>query len=555
MKTGRKNSRRFVNPIVKKYLIFIISFIGIFFLYGKLSKIWVIYGGTSNYYYLLEYPLIVFIGLFFYFPVHKKLWTNLLAALAAALPIITVYAVIDVFFLYLHRLPLVSDIKNVMILWDVYPLFFAALIFVVSMSFIPMVVLVIKGLKAIEKPLLIKRLIIGSGLRMFLAIILVFFLSTPAFNTYPSKFLVFRFLSDARNIKLNGRLTAELYYYRKNQAATAKLAIQKQKHLQNPLSVEIKNKKNIHIVMLESFMDPRLIKDISFNKSPLYEKMPDILNGNYFTMAISPVYGGSTPQSEFEILCGVPAFAKIDSIEFNVFTGHEVNSLITALKQFGYTAIASIGSKEGFYNSYLAYKSIGFDEIHFTGKHDKIYKKKDSTEKWIFDGDLLDENIDYIHAKFISKGRPVINYVLGVYGHCPYDSDRILRPNIIKSRIRNKYDPDIEKISNLFYYRSKAVYDYIVKLRKIDPTAIVLIISDHLPSILNRDIRYAGSEYDNIFFLCDGATQYKTSKYLHYYELPYIMASMLSDKPARVPNATEYEGLYFDILSTGHRPQ
>ena len=555
LKTKIDNFSRFANSIFGRYLIFIIVFISIFFLYGKLSREWAIYGGACKNGYLLEYPLLIFIGRFFYFPILNNFRTNILAALVAALPIITVYAVIDVFYFYLHQLPRISDIKNVMILWDIYPLLFAALIFVVSMSFIPMIVLVFKGLRTIEKHLFIKRIIIGSALRIFLTIILVVLLSTNTLYAYQSKFLSFQVWSLAKNIKTNGRLATAIYYGRKNQETTERLAIQQHKHFPNHLSVEIKNKKNIHIVMLESFMDPRLIKDISFNKSPLYEKMPNILNDNYFTMAVSPVYGGATAQSEFEILCGVPAFAKIDSIEFNVFKGHEVNSLVTALKRFGYTAIASIGSKEGFYNSYLAYKSIGFNEIHFNEMGGDIHKKKGSILKLIFDGDLLDQNIDYIHAKFISKGRPVINYVLGVYGHCPYDSDRILHPNIIKSRINNKYDYNIEKISNLFYYRSKAVYDYIVKLRKIDPTAIVLIISDHLPPVLSKDIRYAGSEHDNIFILFDGATQYKAAKYLHYYELPYAMVSMLSGKSVTPPNATEYEDLYFDILSTGHRPK
>jgi hypothetical protein len=135
-------------------------------------------------------------------------------------------------------------------------------------------------------------------------------LSTNTLYAYQSKFLSFQVWSLAKNIKTNGRLATAIYCGRKNQETTERLAIQQHKHFPNHLSVEIKNKKNIHIVMLESFMDPRLIKDISFNKSPLYEKMPNILNDNYFTMAVSPAYGGASAQSEFEILCGVPAFAK-----------------------------------------------------------------------------------------------------------------------------------------------------------------------------------------------------------------------------------------------------
>lgn len=254
---------------------------------------WVIYGGTDNSFYLLEYPLLILIGLIFYFPVHINLKNNILAALTSALPLITVYVVIDVFYFYSHRLLRVSDIKNVLNLWDIYPLLFVGLIFVVIMSFISMIfVLFIIGSGKINVS--VKRLFVGSAFRLLLITALVTLFSTNTLYSYQGKFLNYNAWSDVRDIKKNGRLTSIIYYSKKNNDAAKKLAIHQQKGLQNPLSVEILRKRNIHIVMLESFIDPRYIKDVTFNKPPLYEKMRDILNNDHLDIAVSPVYGGGT---------------------------------------------------------------------------------------------------------------------------------------------------------------------------------------------------------------------------------------------------------------------
>jgi hypothetical protein len=78
--------------------------------------------------------------------------------------------------------------------------------------------------------------------------------------------------------------------------------------------------RNVHLLILESFLDPRLFRDLKLSRDPVH---PDFaaLFGDQLGLSISPVFGGATSQAEFEVLCGVPALERLSSVEFNTFTG------------------------------------------------------------------------------------------------------------------------------------------------------------------------------------------------------------------------------------------
>jgi len=80
------------------------------------------------------------------------------------------------------------------------------------------------------------------------------------------------------------------------------------------------SRRNVHLVVMESFVDPTLFKGATYTKDPIH---PDFrrLFGDRMGFSVSPVFGGKTSQAEFEVLCGVPAFQELAGVEFNSFTG------------------------------------------------------------------------------------------------------------------------------------------------------------------------------------------------------------------------------------------
>jgi len=127
---------------------------------------------------------------------------------------------------------------------------------------------------------------------------------------------------------------------------------------------------------------------------------------------------------------------------------------------------------------------MGFQETNFPSvyaENRKTYLQYDLTNSYIFDGDLLAQNLRYVE-KLLADGRPFLNYVLGIYGHLPHriDTERF-PPKVEVAGV--KPGSQTYLAIQQFYYRAGAVADYVQQLRKIDPDGLIMVTSDHLPPL------------------------------------------------------------------------
>jgi phosphoglycerol transferase MdoB-like AlkP superfamily enzyme len=473
---------------------------------------------------------------------------NIFASVAAVCPWLAFYIIFDVFYDFRHSALRLSDIKELRGLLDFSPLMFMSLTITLLTVLTPPILLLVANIRSGRSSL---RMLV---LKLAAVPVILSLIFTPAISsTYQERFLKFIEWSDYENIIENGRLAAFVYYSNLSHTTTEKLATLAAKPMGNPLLVKTTKwkRRNVHIVVLESFMDPRYLEQIRFSTNPLYEKLPRILGDAHFNIAISPVYGGDTAQAEFEILCGAPGLREIETVEFNSFNGGRVNSLITTLEQYGYASVATIASEPIYFNAIHAYQSLGFDDVHFVGT-DNIYHVI-GDDDYIFDGDLLEQNLEYIHSRYLAAHKPVINYILGLYGHLPYERDLKRHPDVLRARVNGRPSENINALANQFYYRTRAIYDFLIKLRRIDPDSIVLIIGDHLPPVLNKEVLYTLDEDNNIFVLFNGRVRYTRSHHMHYYQFPYLIMSLLSGTKVKVPHGQDLEDLYYNILITGNK--
>ncbi len=494
--------------------------------YALLSQFWTEHGGVSSTLNYFEFPLILCLCLILYFNAEKNDRILSKHIFTPALTILGTYTLYDIVYSYLGRSPRLSDCKNIPSLYSVSPLMFFSFIAFTIVIFSPVLFSFFSWINKRDKT--------KSGVILLIKLLALLTLTTILFSestyNYQKKHLHFTDWTNTENVRKNGRAASFIYYYNKRKNILTKLENNKHIDILNHFYPrKPTRKKNIHIVILESFVDPRKIKHISYNRSPLSDNLsPFLLDHAQFSTVISPVYGGGTSQAEFEILTGIPALALIDSIEFNLFEGSKTSSLINILKQNGYHTIASIGTRPVFYNSQLAYGGIGFDEIYFL--EDTSYFKKSPRDNHIFDGDLLEANISYIE-KYLSQeknNRPLVNYVLGMYGHIPFDRNKEVRPDIILAQEQTKQLTDL---SNQFYYRTEALAQFIQKLKKLDPDSIILVLSDHLPPIFNsKTTNYNHNLKTNIALLLNDFTPLDVSDKKHY-EVSHILWNLLNETP------------------------
>ena len=310
------------------------------------------------------------------------------------------------------------------------------------------------------------------------------------------------------------------------------------------LSKQIKassQNRNVHLIVLESFLDPKLFSGLKFSQPPTAPAFTKLI-GKTDTYSISPVFGGGTAQAEFEVLCGVPAFRALSGVEFTVFTGVKTSCLPTVLDDAGYHTMASNASRPNFFNAIPAYKGTGFQNIFFPKENapdmDTYLSTGDVKKEWyMFDGKLFNQNLAYV-GQYLKDhpGQPLFNYVMSIYGHTPHYMDEAIRPKFIKL-LSQQQDEQLEGAVNQHYYRTEAIAQYVQGLLKIDPHSIIILVSDHVPPLSCGPDTYKKFQYmkniensvyyNRIVIIENGKTmQYDT---IHHYDVPKLIANYLTD--------------------------
>ena len=515
----------------------------IFITYTELSRQWTPIGGTNGHQYYFEIPLLLVLSLLFYFP---KIESNLTKYLIPTIPILAVYLCFDVFYNFLQRSLRPSDLDNVNTIFDFSLWLSFSLISVTLVAIISIAFLLHQAYKAYPA----KRFAISLLFKMISLIIIVTVLSSETLIRYLEDSYIDIAWSQQGTIRKNGRFVSIIHHGIQEQQNLLKLSKyaspSNTANIQNTLYPgTLKNHQNIHFIVLESFIDPRLLVNVSFNRSPLAPELTPYLHKNHdFSNVISPTYGGGTAQAEFEILTGIKALAKVRSIEFNIMNGSSASSLVNRLRSIGYRTVATIATNSGYFNSPLAYKSLGFEKVHFL--EEKPDFKKTNGDSVIFDGDVLNYNLNLIDSMLNKSNEPIFSYVLGMYGHGPYKRNLEKRPDIIEI---NHKDEQLHRITNQFFYRTKTLAEYINKLVSIDPSAIIYITSDHLPPIIGKKIRYQRDKYTNISLLLNSATPIDT-KNKKYFEIPWLIWDLLTKKEHSRPlTDKDMEDIYFRVLA------
>lgn len=375
-------------------------------------------------------------------------------------------------------------------------------------------------------------------------------------------------VTDLNNEADNGRLVTLLVTEAQRGAALKALAayvhdrqyLRQQKELTALLTTHA-NGHNVHIVVMESLLDPTLFGNIKLSSNPY---SPEFLKlfGDKKSFSISPVMGNNTAQPEFEILCGAPALRLVGNIEFTRFTGRATACLPTLLTRTGYRTLATQLIAPDVFNAALAYRSVGFTERYFppelhTGQNYLAGVRGTKTEIAAFDGDLFSANLAFLSG----ERTPVFNYMVTMYGHYPYYLDETLRPRVLTVTPPSR---DIEIIANQFFYRTRALADFVNTINAREPQALIIIVGDHLPFLNTAGTADFFDRKGSINLSGKAISEWKASTHEQYRNLGYLNGQkqalrttrlfiMRDGKPAAYPLIHHYDipAIVLDYVTNG----
>jgi len=481
--------------------------------------------------------LVIVIYLFGYFVAIQK--PHRLRLLLAGLPIVLAYFAQDLYFHFYGRVMRLVEVIELPELFSVLPL---------SYLFLLIAIFIVPLLAYLAQVNFRNLRYLVLGVLPIIAIFLVIELMPKAYanfiETMGNQIVIY---SDGKSVESNGRFTMLLYRealriqalmttasYR-DQSAYA----QEGDKFAEKLKVS-SNQRNIHLILLESFLDPTLFNSLKFSRDPVHPAFRELFGEN-LGFSLSPVFGGGTAQAEFEALCGVPALEKLTSIEFNLFTGSPVNCMPGILDRLGYRTVATNAYKPNFFNAQPAYKGIGFQEIYFprefAGSNPTYFKAGAvGGEDFMFDGNLFKQNLAFVerHLKEHPE-KPLLNYIMTIYGHTPHMLDNAIRPEIIQIESDHP-DPHLKNVVNQFYYRTQAIAEFVKQLRVLDPNSLIVLAADHVPPLVYgpntyRDLNYMGnienSYYHNRIMIVENGKP-KAYNTIHHYHIPQLLFNYLS---------------------------
>ncbi len=251
--------------------------------------------------------------------------------------------------------------------------------------------------------------------------------------------------------------------------------------------------RNVHVIVMESFVDLRLLRGVTFSQPPFSPAFAAWVDP-FISSSMSPVFGGETARAEFEVLCGVPSL-RLYGLEFLGFSGAKTYCLPTILGDAGYRTVLSFPHGPVFFNTRHAYPGLGFDQRIFADRFSKPGEESIvlGDQDYLFDGDFLPQNLAKVRA-LVKAGRPFLNYVMTMYGHWPFDVDTSTRPLEVKV---SPHDDDLQKIANQMLRRTEALDAFVRGVIEADPHSIIVLVADHLPSLPNGISDYARLGYQS----------------------------------------------------------
>lgn len=117
--------------------------------------------------------------------------------------------------------------------------------------------------------------------------------------------------------------------------------------------------------MNESFADLSKVGNIQTSE-PVTPFLDSISENAIKGYALSSVYGAKTPNSEWEFLTGNSmAFLPSGSVAYQQYMSEEPYSLVSTLKERGYTCLAMHPYYSTGWSRNKIYPKMGFDEMYF----------------------------------------------------------------------------------------------------------------------------------------------------------------------------------------------
>lgn len=234
-------------------------------------------------------------------------------------------------------------------------------------------------------------------------------------------------------------------------------------------------KPTIIVVMSESYADLSVVGNYATNMdvAPYYQSLTENTLKGY---ALSSVFGAKTPNSEWEFMTGNSmAFLPSGSVVYQQYISDEPTSMVSNLKNMGYTCVAMHPYYETGWSRNSVYPTMGFDEMHFIDDFDQ----KAVLREYITDQELYEKIIDRYESKKGNEDLFIMSISMQNHGGYTEKYDNFKE----EVRMLGVNYPDVNQYLSLVHESDKALEYLISYFEGVDDPVEIVFFGDHQPSL------------------------------------------------------------------------
>lgn len=180
---------------------------------------------------------------------------------------------------------------------------------------------------------------------------------------------------------------------------------------------------------------------------------------------VSPVYGGGTPNSEFEMYTALSSNTVINGTIFQEYNSKISNAktIVSSLRKNGYSTVAMHNFSKSFWLRDEVLPKLGFE--HFYGIEDMEYKKEEQPyfphDKILYDNALK--------SMKINMDKPFFYSLITVSTHGEYGDKN---GDMGEADYKNRINLAMTELSF-----------FIQEIKKLDPNVLLVVYGDHKPAL------------------------------------------------------------------------
>lgn len=231
----------------------------------------------------------------------------------------------------------------------------------------------------------------------------------------------------------------------------------------------------IIVIMSESYADLGVVGDFSTNieLTPFYDSLTENTVKGY---ALSSVFGAKTPNSEWEFMTGNSmAFLPGGSVVYQQYMTKEPASIVSNLKESGYTCVAMHPYYETGWSRNVVYPRLGFDESHFIEDFDETKLLRE----YVTDREFYEKIVERFEQKRPSESLFVMGISMQNHGGYTEKYDNFTE----QARMLGSNYPDVNQYLSLLH-ESDAALEYLISyFEQVDEPVELVFFGDHQPSL------------------------------------------------------------------------